>query len=321
MLVARGLVLSSLISLILTGCTTSVDAPGGDSGVSPTMQGPAELGYCSTPGSYSPSVTITGTALYNARQHFGSVMGAPGSAGLGSADPAAVSHPAAQRPIRWAEVRVTNSAGALVQCTETDGSGNFTFTLPQGSVTYTVSVSSRSLNSHLHASVLNSPDSNMFYSVSGTVSAASSTSGVSIVAAADGAVLGGAFNILDQLLNENEFLQSKVGTICASTFTGCLNYDPTVHKITAYWKKGFNPNEYFGSPSSGLSFYLPGYSRLFILGGIGGDTDSSDTDHFDNSIILHAWRGPKVGAISFKRLCKTIRTTSTPKAISTARRK
>jgi hypothetical protein len=60
-------------------------------------------------------------------------------------------------------------------------------------------------------------------------------------------------------------------------------------KVSAYWTVGFNPNSYFGAPTSGLSFYLPDYSRLFILGGINGDTDASDTDHYDDSVIIHEY--------------------------------
>ena len=39
----------------------------------------------------------------------------------------------------------------------------------------------------------------------------------------------------------------------------------------------------------GVSFYLVSKKRLFILGGINGDTDYRDTDHFDSSIILHEY--------------------------------
>lgn len=288
MLSIRSLALSSLIPFLIVGCNPSPSSDGGDTGISPTMQGPPEAAYCSTLATYSPSVTVSGNARYIRREQFGTTMGAPGSAGLGSASLTASSHPASAHPIRYAEVRVTNSGGGLVTCTETDASGNFSFTLPQGGANYSVMVSSRSLNSHLHASVLNGPESNTFYQVGTQVSGASNTSGVQITATADGDVLGGAFNILDQLLEANIFLQAQVGT-CSSTFGGCLNYDPTAHKIAAYWKKGFNPNSYFDDPQSGLSFYLPGYSRLFILGGIDGDVNSSDTDHFDASIIIHEY--------------------------------
>ena len=81
---------------------------------------------------------------------------------------------------------------------------------------------------------------------------------------------------------------ARVGT-CASTFTLCRNYDPSLHKISAYWQAGFNPNSYLGNSADGLSYYLPGYSRLFILGGLNGDVSSSDTDHFDNAVIIHEY--------------------------------
>jgi hypothetical protein len=60
-------------------------------------------------------------------------------------------------------------------------------------------------------------------------------------------------------------------------------------KVQAYWKSGFNPNSYFCNDDSGLSFYTPDTDQLFILGGIDGDTDNSDTDHFDNSVIIHEY--------------------------------
>ena len=53
---------------------------------------------------------------------------------------------------------------------------------------------------------------------------------------------------------------------------------------------GFNPNRYFTSNENETSsFYLPNYNKLFILGGVKGDVNNSDTDHFDNSVILHEY--------------------------------
>lgn len=289
----RGLALSSVGIFFVVGCTTTVDAPGGGDTFGPTMAGPAEASYCALPGTtYSSSVTITGTAQYVRREHFGSVAGVAGSAGLGSADVLDGTHPAHAYPIRFAEIRVLGSNGAVAQCAETKVDGKFTFTLPTGGGSYTININSRALNLNLHASVLDQPSSNKFYSLTGTVVVASVSIDVGILTApANGTLLGGAFNILDQLLNANLFLVNKVGTnaTCGTKFTGCVNYDPTLHKISAYWMKGFNPNDYFGPSGGGLSFYLPGYSRLFILGGLNGDTDHSDTDHFDNSVIIHEY--------------------------------
>ena len=103
-----------------------------------------------------------------------------------------------------------------------------------------------------------------------------------------GEIVGAAFNILDKLLDANNFLRTQVGTCSADIGAGCANFT-VAPKVSAYWEKGYNPNSYFGADESGLSFYIPGYSRLFILGGINGDTDTEDTDHFDNSIILHEY--------------------------------
>lgn len=284
----RKFLLAAVGILILARCSIEEQIPG-DSNAGPTMQGPAEAAYCSGPATFSSPVTITGTAQYNRRDHFGNVMSSFGAAGLGSADPSVgVFRKGSTHPIRYAEIKVTNAAGALVQCTETLVDGTFSFTLPTDSATYTISINSRSVNSHLYASVLNQPAQNKFYSLTKTVVPNVSKSVGLVTALADGEMLGAAFNILDQLLNANLYLVNQVGT-CNSTFYGCRNFDPMLHKISAYWMKGFNPNDYFGPGGGGLSFYLPGYSRLFILGGVDGDVDSSDTDHFDNSVILHEY--------------------------------
>ena len=166
--------------------------------------------------------------------------------------------------------------------------GTFSVQLPKGNTSYSVQVNSRANNAHLFASVLNSPDQNGFYSLIASTTATVDTNLGLLTAAANGNLLGGAFNILDQLLNANLFLLNQVGH-CAATFSGCKNFDPSAHKVWVYWTKGFNPNDYFGPGGGALSFYLRGYSRLFILGGQNGDTDNSDTDHFDNSVIIHEY--------------------------------
>src|SRR5689334_5676437 len=76
----------------------------GDDPFIPTLQKP-EASYC-TPQA-GGAVTITGSAGFEYRP-YDTVNG-----GLGLI--------AGPKPIRWAEVRVTNTAGTLVQCTETDG--------------------------------------------------------------------------------------------------------------------------------------------------------------------------------------------------------
>lgn len=208
-------------------------------------------------------------AQYQAREPSGSGLGAAGSA----------------KPIRRAEVEIVNSSGSAVQCAETDATGAFSFVVPQSSSALTIKVNSRSNNSHLLASVLDSPNSNTHYSLTTTVTPSSSQSVGTITATVTGEILGGAFNILDQLLEANIYLRAEVAN-CSSSFSGCTDFT-VAPKSQVYWQKGYNPGTCVGAGA--LSFYLPSHSRLFILGGEDGDTDSSDTDHFDNSIIIHEY--------------------------------
>jgi hypothetical protein len=217
-------------------------------------------------------VTITGSATYEARSY-------TAANGIGAIDPAL--------PIRYAEIAVYNSSGDKIQCGETDVNGDFSIQLPTSNSQHTIRVLSRADNNFLKASVLNCPEENDPYYISTTVTPDASKSVGTINADADntGPMLGAAFNIYDQLLNANEFLRNEVGTC---SFTGCQDFT-VAPKVQAYWVKGFNPNVYFDNSSSGLSFYLPGYRKLYILGGISDDIYYSDTDHFDNSVILHEY--------------------------------
>jgi len=254
--------------ILASGCSAPKAPTRAASGSSiPTYEGP-QTSFCSTPISYTgTTVTITGGAQYKAWTSSGSGL----------------TTPVLTNPIRRAEVRVTNSNGVAVQCAETDGSGNFSFVVPQSSSQLTVSVIARANNSYVRAYIYDDPRYNNLYSISATFTPSSSQSVGTLSASHLGSVVGGAFNILDQFLNANEYLRSKVGS-CSGTFAGCSNFTVTP-LVTAYWKLGFNPGEYYSTGP--LSYYLPGYSRLFILGGESGDYNSSDTDHFDNSVILH----------------------------------
>jgi hypothetical protein len=268
----------ALLSLAFIGCgqkivSNSVSNASCSSRVSVAYTGTAEKAYCSTPIVYASPVTITGTATYETRAY------TPAN-GLSSS--------LTTNPIRRAEVAVYNSSNQIVQCGETDNSGNFSLDLGASSSTYTVKINSRAANTYLNASVLNCPEENVPYTISSTFTPDSSKSIGTINAdsANTGTLKGAAFNILDQFLNSNDFMRTEAGT-CTSTHATCIDFT-AAPKVKAYWVKGFNPNDYYGS-TSGLSFYLPGYHHLFILGGVSGDIYNSDTDHFDNSVIIHEY--------------------------------
>ena len=246
--------------LILQACSSNSD---GDSISSTSPKAP----YCSTVETFSDSVTITGSAEYEYRNN-----------GNGS-----VASPA---PIRRVEIRVTDSTGGLIQCGETDNSGNFSVQLPNNGATVTLAVASRADNDYMKAYVMNSPTANSFYSLTTSVTLDGSKSVGTLTAPATGDVLaGGAFHILDKILDANDYLRAQTNN-CSATFSNCSEIT-TVPMVDVYWAKGVNPGSYFGLPP--LSFYLPEANQLFILGGSGGDVDNTDTDHFDTSVILHEY--------------------------------
>ena len=188
-------------------------------------------------------------------------------------------------PIRQAQVSIYNSNGSEVQCGATDDSGNFSVVVPQISGNYIVSVDSRIYNSVTKAGVLNNPTEQEVHSVTASVSGASTTSVGTLTATATGEIKGGAFNILDKIYDANLYLSSETAG-CSGTFTGCTAFTDAP-SVSIYWDAGVNPGTYFGAGA--LSFYLPGARELYILGGVSGNTSSSDCDHFDNSIILHEY--------------------------------
>jgi len=190
-----------------------------------------------------------------------------------------------RKPIRYAEMRILDSSGKTAQCAQTDGSGNYSFKLPQTGKTYTVQVLSRANNSKNTAYVIDTPSNNSEYAISGTVTATGSPT-LNLVAKGTGDLKGGAFNILDQILNAQDYLRATTED-CDNTFAQCQPFSiaPLVY---VYWKKGVSPGIYAGV-SGPISYYLTGQKELYILGGVNGDTDVEDMDHFDNSVIIHEY--------------------------------
>ncbi len=230
-----------------------------------------ESAYCSFNLTFGNPVTVQGLAQFNVRQVSGAGFGAEILGG----------------GIPWAEVQVLDANGSIIQCTETDGSGNFSFTAPRNQ-NLTVSINSRSFNSHAKVSVLTAPGSDGVYSLSQSFSTATAAASINIgtlTAPATGTVMGGAFNIHSNIVRANDSLRFFV---CGSNSPpGCAGFS-VAPKITAYWSKGVNPSIYIGQ-SDPLSFYEVGADQLYILGGSNGDVDSSDTDHFDDAIITHEY--------------------------------
>ncbi len=258
------LLIFSLATLASIGCAQKFSTTSNSS-----VSAMAETDYCGTSVSFSGGTTITATAQY---QRFDD-----GTSGLSTTS---------VRPIRFAEVHVFTADGTRVNCTETDASGKISVMVPAGSGRYTMRVNSRANNASVKASILNNPSSNSFYSITSSVfdvSGQVSTMPITVPTAShQGTLEGGAFNILDQIYQANLYIRTNN----SSGFT-------VAPKIQVYWTPGFSPGTYYDQPTSSISFYVSQYNTsltrgLYILGGNSGSL-CTDTDHFDNSVILHEY--------------------------------
>jgi len=283
--------------LLFCGCFPQLLSPFADS---PSSNIVPESANCATNTSYSPAVTVTGTAQFyrrglTATQSSGQItrliLGAQVATAL---------------PIRFAEVQVLNSTGQIVQCGKTNSAGALkavdgisNLTIPSAAGSYTVKVFARS---NQDMSVSNSKPvfksnfsvkediySNAVYAISTTINSSGSGSYVANLTAQAREALsakieGGAFNIYNDIISTLDYFSQLPDS--GTDFT-CLN-----NKLSVYWKAGFNPAKYlypnaYEGDLGTLSFYLRGESELFINGGVLGDVSTVDTDHFDDGVIIH----------------------------------
>lgn len=273
-------VLSIALSISLMGCGAKFTEQ------DTSAQGPlfgaigSESSYCSSISTPSPATTLTATAQFYARQ-VSNISG--------------LINPGAAKPIRYAEVRVLDGSGNLVQCGQTDASGGISVAIPRTTTSYTLQVLSRADNTYYKASILNNPTDMTPYktSVSFTGNGTASQSVTLPAASYTGTLEGGAFNILDQIYIANEYLRNNtgcgnVGALPCTTFT-------VAPKVQIFWKPGLSPGAYYNQPTASISFFLPEASSsygmasgIYIMGGKEGSI-CVDTDHFDNSVLIHEY--------------------------------
>ena len=254
-------ILPTLLAAVFTiSCSSPQSGGSSDSSTPPAP-------YCSNISNYSDPIVVTGKAVYEYRTNGNGAVATP-------------------NPIRRAEVRVTDSSNQIVQCGETDAAGNFSLSLPNNNSIVTVTVTSRADNNYIKAYVLNNPTQNTFHSVTSTLTLNGNKNLGTLTAPATGTIAGGAFHILDKILQANDFLRTATSN-CQMTFTNCIPFTNN-QSFNVFWSAGVDPATYFGLGSP-LSFFVPEDNQLYILGGENGDVDNSDTDHFDTSVILHEY--------------------------------
>lgn len=196
------------------------------------------------------------------------------------------------RPIRLAEVTVRDKDGKVAQCAETNDSGVFAFELPKSTGLYTIEIGSRTLNDRNSAYILNTPTDNRHYRITASVETEKDTAHVFLRARVhEEQLLGGAFNMLDQILKAQDYLRSTTASCDqpdhASYFPECVPFS-VAPLIKVYWMPGFSPAGYVGTSGS-ISYYLKRRREMYIQGGQSGNVVSSDMDHFDNSVVLHEY--------------------------------
>jgi len=234
------------------------------------QESPRERRYCNNPTFYEENHNVFGRALYQYRE-ISIELGERGLKEIAE-DP---------KPIRHAQIEIVDALGNILQCGETDGDGYFLLKVPRNEKALTLNLYSRSDNNFNRASVFKAPETNELYKLQHFFTANQDHDDIELLARADKDLMGGAFNILDQIHNAMDKLKAVL-------INSSGRAPETIPKVDIYWEKGFNPGVYIGN-DSGLSFFSKPQQKLFILGGLNGDVDFADTDHFDNSIILHEY--------------------------------
>lgn len=288
----------SLLLATLASCSASLT--GGEDGGAATPVTSDEIAFCSTSTSYSPGVFVSGTAKFRRR----GVNLQINSGVVTSATTGAVI--AATLPIKYAEIRVLNAAGTIIQCGTTNNIGELRaldgtspLFLPNDAGNFTIEVLTRAnytfpsigkpTSATLSAAVKEDITSNAVYKISGTLTSSgfggSANSALNLIAEASefasSKIEGGAFNIYNDWVTAFEYLTSTSNT--GSLDVSCLN-----PRLDMFWKAGFNPGAYLGyAPNSTISFYARDNNELYICGGVSGNVSSADTDHWDDTVILH----------------------------------
>ena len=179
---------------------------------------------------------------------------------------------------------ISSHSGNQIYCSHTDSEGRFLASLPKSTAPYRITFYSRSLKSDHSFEVLDSPYTKQAYSLSHSFTGSSNQ--ILHLIARERSGLSGAFFILDQLLKAHNFLKTNTAS-CPQVDPNCSPYSQVGH-LETYWSLGHNPGEYISQNSSyGISFYIPGTSKIYILGGTNGNSITQDTDHYDDSVILH----------------------------------
>ncbi len=260
-----------LTAWFLEGCSKKRTQSSDDQSSSPPN--PNNRSLCREQTISENAITLKGKAVFEYR--------VPSKQGLGAIEDST-------KNIRHASIDVLSSQGC-VTASHTDRQGAFSIKVPyREQEEYTIQVNARASNEHINITVQDEPANFQHYFISKTITLEDQSDVTDIVITASADEQGGAFNIYDQILEANIFLREQTKN-CHNFIPDCIPFTQAP-KVYVYWKKGLNPVTHFiKDATSSFSFYLPGRRQLFIVGGSNGDIIATNTDHFDNIIILHEY--------------------------------
>ena len=239
-------------ALALVACDTGDGGGGGGGGTKPLPPPPV----CGTGIAEGP--VVAGTArgrLYYLKREVDPAQG------LGS------KAAALRLPVREAEVEAIRESDCLVTGTAVTGpGGSFSLTIPDGQRAF-IRAYARRQSSDYKVQVQRSRKDLTFQSVSSpTLTASDGMALPDLVAGLDDPDRpAGAFNIFEVILDAIDEVKT-------------LNAGLTPPLITVYWFSGNN---------SSYTSFNPANDSIQLIGGRAGLQDSTDTDEFDDAVILH----------------------------------
>jgi len=185
-----------------------------------------------------------------------------------------LSHPV-MVPIRNARVEVfSRSSQSVVAVSETDARGRFASPVPFDP-NLTVRVFSRLRSSDLR--VADNTNQNQLYVIAADVDGREARSDLSIV---DTSRLSGAFNILEMIQRANDTLKTSADPNIALPA-------PTIFWSTRNWTGDGNIN--YAQGLIGTTTFNVGSNTAVVLGDRNDHGDQSDSDEFDDAVIIHEY--------------------------------
>lgn len=181
-----------------------------------------------------------------------------------------------ERPVPHARVEAVDGSGNVLAQGESDDEGAFSLDVPSGRTVRVRALSQTAFLGH-DIRVVSDPGTEAPYEVSTNAFTVHGGESIALRATVGGVETAGAFNILTQFVRYLPFTHRAFGR--------------ALPPLYAFWRRGNNR----ALPLGNITAFLHDYHRhagsyaLQIQGGDPGQEDASDSDQFDDPVILHEY--------------------------------